>query len=319
MAPDAVASRNVPIIGATPAELTATRAALARLGPDGPVRRVEFGRQAKGRSIIARYKPSGAEGLQDYWLSKLALDDIGRELSAQGENVTWTEVRGPEAAGTGFEAVPGATRGAPGLKKLVNRIAARARVEHQPVTEITGYEVAGGAVRVVIQLSRAEYLLGKNTRWLDVVPDRFDPQRGYSTDVLVLGPGGVRAAEGANFGSSGGSFAYGPKKPGDRVLLTGPVSLHVVIERSFPRTERLTFSLDCDEPTSTCIRFRRDWTALIPPTVEGSICAGGPVGADTVMVAGTIDGYRIARTYDGCYGGVAVSWRDLFGVPATRR
>ncbi len=315
--PDPGATQNVAIVGATDSEVAATRAALARLGRNDPVRRVEFGRQGKGRSITAVYSGSRAS-FQSSWLAGLFLDDVGTVLTALGEKITWVELSGPDGFGTAFEQLTTPTLGPKGLRRLAHRIAARAHAQHQPVTEIVGCQVAGGAVRVVIELSRQQYLLGTNTRWLDVVPDRFDPEVGYSADVLVLGPGGVRAAEGANYGSIGGAFAYGPTRPGHTAPLDGPVSLRVTIHRNVPRQTRLTFALDCAQASARCTAFRRDWTLLVPPVVAGTVCSS-PFGADTITVSGSVAGVPIQREYGGCYSGVVQGWEKVLGVAPSRR
>ncbi len=318
VAPDPAAAQSLPIIGATPAELAATRAALARLGPDGPVRRVEFGHQARGRSISAAYSAGPAGDLRNYWLAQLVLDDLGSALSARGENITWVELSGPDGGGTAFQVATSKPRSLKALKKLARQIAVRARRERQPVTEIVAYPVAGGAVRVVIQLSQEEYLRGTNARWLDVVSDRFDRDAGYSADVRVLGPGGVRAAEGASFGSTGGAFGYGPERPGTAAPIDGPVSLHVTVHRTLPEKRDFTFAIDCAQETPTCVGFRRNWTLLVPPVVSGSACFG-PFGRDSITVSGSVAGIPVERSYDACYGGVIARWEQLLGVPATRR
>jgi hypothetical protein len=315
--PDPAAAQAVQITGATAAEAAATRAALARLSAGQPVRTVEFGHQGKGRSITATFTARRAKGLKNFWLSKLALDDIGAALTEEGEKVTWVELRGPEGEGTGFEPLTTRALDAKDLRKLAHRIAMRARAQHQPVAAITAYQVAHGAARVVIQLSEEQYLLGTNTRWLDVVPDRFDPNSGYSADVVVLGPGGVRAAEGANFGSTGGVFAYGPTRPGGAEPIAGPVSLRVTLHRTLPEKRDLRFTVDCATATGTCTGFRQEWTLLVPPTVEGSVCSG-PYGADTLDVSGTVAGIPVEREYDGCYGRVVLAWEKLLGVPTRR-
>ena len=316
--PDPTAAQSVRITGATAVERQATREALARLGARQPVLQVVFGRHAGGRSITADYKAPRGEGFRSYWLAKLALDDIGSALSAKGENVTWVELRGPEGEWTRFQPLTTKPLAEKGLWQQAHRIAARAHAQHQPVTRIVAYQVANGAIRVVIQLSQERYLLGTNTRWLDVVPDRFDPDNGYSADVLVLGPGGVHAAEGANFGSTGGAFAYGPTTPGHTASLDGVVSLRVTIHRNFPRQTRFTFALDCAQASATCAAFRRDWTLLVPPVVAGTVCSY-PFGADTITVSGSVAGVPMKREYDGCYGGVVQRWEELLGVAPSRR
>jgi hypothetical protein len=315
--PDPAAAQKVQIVGATDAEAAIAHAALARLGRHGPVTRIELGHQQRGKSIAVVYRSGRRDRFRSSWLAQLAADDIGASLSEQGEDVTWVELRGPDGGGTGFEALTTAQHSQKGLRKLAHRIAGRAHAQHQPVTSIVAYEVAHGAFQVVIRLSREQYLQGTNTRWLDLVPDRFDADTGYSAYVLVLGPGGVHAAEGANFGPNGGAFAFGPTKSGDAAPLAGQFSLRVTVHRSFPQERRFSFTVDCATETSTCTGFRRDWTLLVAPTVEGSECSP-PAGLDTITISGSVAGIPVQREYDGCYSGVVEAWDKLLGVPTRR-
>jgi len=317
VAPDPASARGVEIVGATPAEIDVTRAALARLGSDGPVLRVVFGHQARGRSITAAFSPGRSDDFQNFWLTELALEDAGTTLNARGGNVTWIELSGPQGGGSAFEPLTVKPLDQKGLRKLSREIAVRARRQHQPVVKIVAYPVAGGALRAVIELSREEYLRGGNTNWLDVLPDRSDADSSYSADVRVLGPGGVRAAEGASFGAAGGAFGYGPSARGTARPIEGPVSLHVAVHRVFPKKQEFSFAIDCAQETATCAGIRRNWTLLVPPVVSGAACLG-PAGADTLSVSGSIEGIPVERSYDGCYGGVTARWERLLGVPTRR-
>lgn len=316
--PSAAAAARVRIDGASPGEAAAARKALAQLGARSPVRRVVFGRQAGGRSVAVSVTtrpgdPTG--GFESEWLGQAFLSDVAARLEALGTHVTWFEL-----AGDGY-AVDGARQGTRSRRQLfllTQVIAARAREQGHDVVKVVAYPSGSGAVEVVLRLSRDEFLRGTNTRWRDVLGRSFNA--GYSAYVLVLGPGDVPISYGANFGRNAGAGGFGPPgRAGVRPVppLSGPVSLRVAVERTFPKEASLTFSVDCSQSSARCDAFRRRWVYLIPPTADDGACSP-PAGLDQLTVTGSVDGIPVERHYDGCYGGTVLRWEQLLGVTKRR-
>jgi hypothetical protein len=148
------------------------------------------------------------------------------------------------------------------------------------------------------------------------------PSRRYEHLLVVLGPGGVPVGGGGTYGhGSGGFWAYGSlaRTPARTPALTGPVHLRFHVERTFAQSKTFDVALDCagDSEGDRCGSFRDDWVRLLPPVVQDVVC-GGPAGADTMRIAGTVDGILVQRDYDGCYGATVLRWERVLGIPTRR-
>jgi hypothetical protein len=64
---------------------------------------------------------------------------------------------------------------------------------------------------------------------------------------------------------------------------------------------------------SLCRRVLADRWALLVPNA-GNACPGSPLGAWNVSINGTLAGYAVSRSYNGCFGGTVQRWARLLGV-----
>lgn len=322
--PDPQVAARVQIVGANPAENAAARSALARLGARNPVRRVVFADHGVKREIQAQvrnYKEDPTGGFETEWLGKLFLADLAGTLHARGEIIDWVEFRAGSAGdGTGIE--PSFRhlhpRSQAELRALAERAAGRATRTGHRLEPIVAYGASDGALKVIVRLTKREFLKGTNTRWIEDLA----PERSYSTYLLVLGPGGIPVAYGANFGQAGGAWAYGPTARSRSIgppPLEGPFDLDVRIARRIPKQQNFEVPLSCATSSTrkACIAFRRDWVRLLPPVAADTTCLG-PVGIDEISIRGVVGGIRVRRDYSGCYGGVIARWERLLGVPTRR-
>jgi hypothetical protein len=313
--PDREVAARVEIVGATPPELVWARSALAGLGTNDPVKRIEFSDHGRSRKVLV-VAPGGSA---NEWLGRLVASDIVGSAHAHGESIDWVEFRG-DRGGDGSAIEPYSVRrvSRSGLRELGAEIALRARQHHHRVARIRAFQVADGGVEVILRLTRRELLLGTNARWLsDLIPTRR-----YEHLLLVFGPGGVPVGGGGTYGhGSGGFWAYGSlaQTAEDTPTVAGYVQLRLHIERTFRKRQTFDVALNCmgESEGERCASFRSDWVRLLAPVVEGVVC-GGPVGADTMRIAGAVDGIAVRRSYDGCYGNTVLSWERLFGIPTQR-
>jgi hypothetical protein len=311
--PDRRAAARVEIVGATPNELVWARSALAGLGKDDPLRRIESSDHGRSRKVLV----VAPEGSTSEWLGRLVASDIVGSALAHGETIDWVELAGVD--GTAIEPYRVHRRSPANLRMLDVEIAGRARQHHHHVTEIKAFQVADGGIEVVLRLSKRDLLLGTNTRWLTdlIPPGRFEHL------LLVFGPGGVPVGGGGTFGHGGGGFwAYGSLAHSSKGTpqLEGPVHLRFHVDRqTFLKSQKFDVALDCTGASegSRCASFRGDWVRLFAPVVEGVVC-GGPAGADTLRITGTVDGISVRRTYDGCYENTVLSWERLLAIPTRR-
>jgi hypothetical protein len=318
--PSPEAAAKVEFVGATGEEETITRESLARLGVGEPVWRVVFSRHHKGRSVTAFVRKPSRRGLalETIWLGQLFLRDVSADLREAGVPVVWNDVRGDDAGRQPVTLAPLRRRSDDELRKVGEQVARRARAQGHRVTNLVGYPLASGGLKVAIGLTREEYLRGDNSRWLDIVPDRFGPSS-YWAYIVVEGPGGTAAAYGANFGTFAGAFGFGP--PGEGVTnpdpLDGDIALRIVVERTFPRRARFVYRLECGH-SAACEVVRHKWTLLLPPLAGGVTC-GGLFGVDELTIRGEVEGVPIRRHYSNCYDSTVGRWEELLGVPARRR
>jgi hypothetical protein len=310
--PDRHAAARIQVVGATPGELVWARSALAGLGPSDPVKRMVFSAHGRNRQVLV----VAPGGLTSEWLGRLVASDVVGSAHAHGETIDWVEIAGVD--GTAIEPYDVHRRSRAELRRLCVQIADRARQHRHHATEIKAFQVADGGIEIVLRLTKHDLLLGTNTRWLaDLIP----PGR-YEHLLLVLGPGGVPVGGGGTFGhGEGGFWAYGSlaRTSARTTDLRGPVHLRFHVKGTFTKSRAFDVALDCEGESDghRCGSFRADWVRLLPPVVQDVVC-GGPAGADTMRIAGTVDGISVRRTYDGCYAGTVLRWERLLGIPTRR-
>ena len=243
----------------------------------------------------------------------------GRNAPRSWRKIDWVEFRAGSAGdGTGIEPSFRHPRSQAELRALAERAAGRATRTGHRLEPIVAYGASDGALKVIVRLTKREFLKGTSTRWIEDLA----PERSYSTYLLVLGPGGIPVAYGANFGQAGGAWAYGPTARSRSIgppPLEGPFDLDVRIARRIPKQQNFEVPLSCATSSTrkACTAFRRDWVRLLPPVAADTTCLG-PVGIDEISIRGVVGGIRVRRDYSGCYGGVIARWERLLGVPTRR-
>jgi hypothetical protein len=320
---DEPGAAKVPVEGATAAEESAARDALARVGAGSPVTGLTFADTVDGRTLTVAAEGAGTgglAGLEAEWLAALLAQDVALQLEAAREPLDWLETPGDGASGP-VERETATARDAAEVRALGEAVAERGEAAGMELAELSVRELWLGAVKVVVQLDAEELLAGENTAWLTtLVPDKWEDERPYSSLLAVLAPDGTLLDHGANFGRSSGAWSYGaPTTPnGGMPLPPGPVRLEIRIEQDPPATH--TFVLDCqgasegvDDPEAVCGALERDWIALLAPPVADVVC-GGPMGVSTVSIEGTAGGVALTREYGTCTSQTVGRWEELMGV-----
>jgi hypothetical protein len=340
---DPRAAASVPVSGANRLEQQAIRAALARLGRDGPVAKVALDdagprdrtHRGRRRELVVTLRarrgrlPARVRSFEAEWLGNLFVLDVVTALHRRGERLDWAVLRGPEGGGTLTRTISPAKRGTTALRALGTRIAERGAAAGLDVQEVTAFRIATGALRVVIRLSTEEILGGSNTTWLsDLVPDRAKARPPYSAELVVLGPGDAPLAYGWNAYTFAGGWAYGASSFGtgpvrSPPLPAGPTRLEIAIDRPLAEPHRVSLVLDCEgastgvtDPQTACAELNVNWLAFLPPVAGDTTCAGGLT--DQMSLSGTIGGVPVEREYSNCYSSTTGRWEHLLGVPNRR-
>jgi hypothetical protein len=313
------------VIGGTPAERQAVRAALAPLEGHSRIASVEISDAPVGSRHVGRVVtlvPAGppAVAMEGVWQADLVVADLIEQLGQA--NVNLAEVMIDNSHGYYSGGWPSALRSASispsAAREMVVERAAEAGYD---VREIVTYGV-GGAVALGAVVRLTEEQLFDERGW----EGTLFAGSSYPHYLRVEAPDGVPIFAGSSLArvlsSSSGSFfgAWGISVPSSDPppFLDGPTSLDIVLYRGF-EDEPYTYEIGCEpEPhgipdaVSACDRLLRERWAFFP-TETGTICSIPP-GSDGIAITGSLGGRALERHYSPCHGPVLERWLDLLGA-----